>query len=76
MGRSSKSESDTPQFAEDQAAQAAASMLDSLEPLMGIPVAVRKRFLDNGFSETAAEQAALAHWVSMMGFGNNAGTHN
>lgn len=73
MGRSSKSESDTPQFAEDQAA---ASMLASLEPLMGIPVAVRKRFLENGFSETAAEQAALAHWVSMMGFGNNAGTHN
>ena len=76
MGRSSKSENGTPQFDEDLAAQAAASMLDSLEPLMGVPVAVRKRFLDNGFSETAAEQAALAHWISMMGFGNNAGPNN
>lgn len=74
MARSSKSENDTPQF--DEAAQAAAAMMDSMEPLMGVPVAIRKKFLENGFSETVAEQAALAQWVSMMGFGNNAGSNN
>lgn len=60
-----------PSFDEKEFQSGLAQALDQLEPMMGMPVAVRDNFLQKGFSETAAEQAALAMWMSMMGFSSN-----
>lgn len=59
-----------PEFDPAEFQAAVAQGMDQLEVMMGMPVAVRKQFLDKGFSETAAEQAAMAMWMSMMGLGN------
>lgn len=73
MARSRKSENGMPPFDEGEFHEALATAMDQLEPMMGMPVAVRNQFLKNGFSETAAEQAAMAMWISMMGINNNGG---
>lgn len=76
MGLFDRSENDMPQskgqapdFDPAEFAQALATAMDQIEPMMGMPVAVRDQFLKKGFSETAAEQAAMAMWLSMMGMG-------
>lgn len=77
MGLFDRSENDMPQskgngneFDPVEFAQSLAIAMDQIEPMMGMPVAVRDQFLKKGFSETAAEQAAMAMWMSMMGLGN------
>lgn len=60
-----QSEFDPAEFAETLA-----TAMDQIEPMMGMPVAVRDQFLKKGFSETAAEQAAMAMWINMMGISN------
>lgn len=62
-----------PQFDEEEFTKNLANALDQLGPMMGMPVAVRDQFLKNGFSETAAEQAAMAMWINMMGINTNGG---
>jgi len=62
-----------PPFDEEEFHEALATAMDQLESMMGMPVAVRNQFLRNGFSETAAEQAAMAMWINMMGISNNGG---
>lgn len=79
MGLFDRSENDMPrskgpEFDPEEFAENLATAMDQIEPMMGMPVAVRDQFLKKGFSETAAEQAAMAMWLSMMGMGNgNAG---
>lgn len=61
------------EFNSEEFQESLAQAMDHLEMMMGMPVAVRKQFLDKGFSESAAEQAAMAMWMSMMGISTNGG---
>lgn len=65
-----------PPLGEEEFSKALATAMDRVNPLMGLPIAVRNNFLSNGFSQEIAEQAALAMWTSMMGLGNNASSDN
>lgn len=66
MGRSNKSENSTPQFDEGEFLTNMAGVLDQVPIMMALPKAIREQWLKEGFSETAAEQAALAVWISAM----------
>lgn len=65
MGRSSKQEKDTPSFDPYEMNQNIALAMDQIEPMMAIPQKVRQEWLNRGFSETVAEQAAIAVWLNL-----------
>lgn len=69
MVRSNKTGNDSQQS--DNIPHHMAEFMDNLNMMKGIPVSVREQWLKDGFSETAAEQAALLVWAKMWEPGNN-----